>query len=82
MAETPSTKLITPLSAAVDLLLCAAFFTLIYSLVSSHVPSANPKMVLFWGAAASGCMTLVFWLCIQMFRMVLRHQRELRAESK
>lgn len=66
----------TPVSLAVDAVLLVAFFLFIYSLVSSHVPSDDPKMILLWGGLCSACMTGVFWLCIQMFRVVLRNQRE------
>ncbi len=71
----PEGKLVTPASLVVDAVLCIAFFALIYSLVSKHVPSNNPSMVLLWGALTAFCMTGVFWLCIQMFRVVLRAQR-------
>ena len=66
----------TPVSLAVDAVLLVAFFLFLYTLVSSHVPSNDPKMILLWGGLCSACMTGVFWLCIQMFRVVLRNQRE------
>lgn len=69
-------KFTTPLSLAVDAVLLVAFFLYLYTLVSPHVPSTDPKMVLLWGGLCSACMTGVFWLCIQMFRVVLRNQRE------
>ncbi len=69
-----SSKRVSPLSLAVDALLCLGFFALIYWLVSGHVPSRDPKMTFFFGSLASACMTGVFWLCIQMFRVVLGAQ--------
>jgi len=77
----PTKKLVTPLSLAVDVVLCAAFAVLIYSLVSSHVPSRNAGMQLLVGGATTACMTGVFWLAIQMFRVVLRGQAEARARK-
>lgn len=74
MAE-PAEKLTSPVSLVVDAILLIAFFLYLYSLVSTHVPSENPKWIMFWGAATAACMTGVFWLCIQMFRVVLRAQR-------
>jgi hypothetical protein len=74
--QQPETKLVTPASLAVDAVLVIAFFVYMYSVVSTHVPSKDHRMVLFWGAAGSACLTLVFWLTIQMFRVVLRVQRE------
>jgi len=74
----PATKSFTPVSLAVDAILVLGFFALIYSLVASHVPSSDIWMIRFWGGLTAGCLTAVFWLCIQMFRAVLRFQRETR----
>ena len=63
-------------SLAVDAVLVLAFFALLYRLVSTHVPSNDPKMILLWGGLCAACMSGVFWLCLQMFRVVLRAQRE------
>jgi hypothetical protein len=63
-------------SLAVDAVLVLAFFALLYLLVSPHVPSNDPKMILLWGGLCSACLSAVFWLCLQMFRVVLRAQRE------
>jgi hypothetical protein len=68
-------KLITPVSFAVDLVLVGAFFIFIYSVVKEHVPSSNPRMIMLWGALTAACMSGVFWLAVQMFRVVLRAQR-------
>jgi len=66
----------TPASLAVDAALIAFFAFIIYRLVSPHVPSNDPKWIAIWGGACTACMTGVFWLCVQMFRVVLRNQRE------
>ena len=71
----PGTKLTSPVSLVVDAILVVAYFVFIYSLVSSHVPSNDPSMILLWGGLCAACMTGVFWLCVQMFRVVLRAQR-------
>jgi hypothetical protein len=63
-------------SLAIDAVLVLAFFALLYRLVSPHVPSNDPKMILLWGGLCAACMSGVFWLCLQMFRVVLRAQRE------
>jgi hypothetical protein len=67
-------KSYSPVSLAVDAVLVVAFYFFIYSIVSPHVPSNDPKMILIWGGLCAACMTGVFWLCIQMFRVVLRAQ--------
>ncbi len=75
MAQSES-KHTSPVSLAVDAVLVIAFFLFLYSLVKIHVPSTNPKMIMLWGGLTAACMSSVFWLCIQMFRVVLRAQRE------
>jgi hypothetical protein len=74
----PETKRVTAGAVLVDAILCIAFFLYLYSLVSTHVPSTDKSMILLWGGLCAACMTGVFWLCIQMFRVVLRAQLESR----
>jgi hypothetical protein len=74
----PEKKFVTPVSLAVDAILCVAFFAFMYTVLAPHVPSNDSRMILLWGGLTSACMTGVFWLCIQMFRVVLRAQRESR----
>lgn len=73
--SSPERKLTTPVSLAVDAVLVIAFFVYMYTVVESHVPSNDKAMVLLWGGLCSACMTAVFWLCIQMFRVTLAAQR-------
>jgi hypothetical protein len=76
------TKLTSPASLAIDAVLVIAFFLFIYTLVSPHVPSHDKSMILLWGGLCASCMTGVFWLCVQMFRVVLRAQRADRAAGR
>ena len=71
----PETKLTSPASLALDAVLVIGFFLFIFWLVSPHVPSNDKSMIMLWGGLCSACMTGVFWLCVQMFRVVLRAQR-------
>lgn len=71
----PETKLTSPASLLVDAILVIGFFVFIYTIVASHVPSNDKWMILLWGGLCAACMTGVFWLCVQMFRVVLRAQR-------
>lgn len=71
----PETKFTSPASLIVDAILVVAFFIFIYTIVSPHVPSHDKSMILVWGGLCAACMSGVFWLCIQMFRVVLRAQR-------
>ncbi|MES1167657.1 MAG: hypothetical protein ABUL61_00670 [Oleiharenicola lentus] len=62
----------------IDLALTAVAFVIFYSLVHSHVPSSDPKMVMLWGGLTAGCMSGVFWLAWQMFKVVFQFQRASR----
>jgi hypothetical protein len=74
-------KLTTPVSLAVDAVLVIVFFIYMYTVVSTHVPSTDPKMILLWGVYTDLCLTGVFWLALQMFRVTYRAQREARKHS-
>ncbi|MBE7537212.1 MAG: hypothetical protein HS122_02210 [Opitutaceae bacterium] len=75
--SSPDTKFpVTAVSLVVDAILVIGFFLLMLWVVESHVPSTDPKMILLWGALGSACLTGVFWLALQMFRVVLQAQRQ------
>lgn len=78
----PEQKLTSPASLAIDAVLVIAFFFYIYSVLAPHVPSHDPKMIMLWGGLAASCMTGVFWLALQMFRVVYRFQRAERAAQR
>lgn len=71
-------KPFSAVTLVIDLALSAVAFAIFYSLVNSHVPSNDPKMVMFFGASAAGCMTGVFWLAWQMLKVVFQFQRDSR----
>lgn len=71
----PEKKSFSVVSLIIDLVLTALAFCLFYWMVNSHVPSNDPKMVLFFGASAAGCMAGVFWLALQMLKLVYKFQR-------
>ena len=73
-------KLATPASLAVDAVLVAIFFVLMYRVLAPHVPSDDPRMIRLWGAITSLCLTGVFWLALQMFRVTFRAQRKSRKQ--
>jgi len=68
------TKLVTPVSLAVDAVLVIGFFVFMFGVLKPHVPSNDPKMIALWAGLAGACMSGVFWLAVQMFRVVLRAQ--------
>ncbi len=71
-------KLVSPVSLVVDAILVILFFIYMYTVVSTHVPSDDPKMIHLWGVLTALCLTGVFWLAIQMFRVVFRFHRQQR----
>ncbi len=71
---------VTPVTIAVDMVLIGVFFYFMFGWVKSHVPSNNPGFVLFFGASTALCVTGVFWMAIQMFRVVLAGEKRLKAE--
>ncbi|HEX3730097.1 MAG TPA: hypothetical protein VHV47_09855, partial [Opitutaceae bacterium] len=68
--DQPPQKLVTPLSLLVDAILVIAFGIYMYSVMSTHVPSDDPKWILIAGLYTTTCMCGVFWLALQMFRVV------------
>jgi len=74
----PERKSVTPTSLVVDAVLCLAFFAILFGPLRSHVQSHDPKMIALWAGLTAACLTAVFWLAVQMFRVVLRAQREAR----
>lgn len=74
----PEQRLVTRASLVVDAIVVAAFFALMFMILRSHVPSRNPMYVSLWAGLAASCMSGVFWLAVQMFRVVLRAQRASR----
>jgi uncharacterized YccA/Bax inhibitor family protein len=65
-------------SLLIDLVLTGIAFVIFYSLVHSHVPSSDPKMIMLWGGLAAGCMSGVFWLAWNMLKVVFKFQRSSR----
>lgn len=81
MANPPAPKLVTPATLAVDAVLVAAFFFFMFGVLKSHVQSEDPTNIRIFAGLSSACMSGVFWLTIQMFRVVYRFQKELNAKS-
>lgn len=62
----------------IDLVLTAIAFGIFYWLVNSHVPSSDPAMIKLWGGLTAGCMAGVFWIAMQMLKVVFKFQRDSR----
>lgn len=73
-------KLTSPTSLAVDAVLVIAFFFYMYSVLAPHVQSHEQKWIVIWGGLSASLMAALFWLALQMFRVVFRFQRQQKAE--
>jgi hypothetical protein len=71
-------KLVTPASLVVDAILVGAFFVFMFTVLRKHVPSNRMVDIAIWAGLTSACMSGVFWLAVQMFRVVFRAQRAAR----
>jgi hypothetical protein len=69
-------KHVTPGSLLLDFVLVVGFFAYMFTVLRPHVQSNDPFYINLWGALGSACMSSVFWLAVQMFRVVYRAQRD------
>ena len=74
--SSPNQKLVSPASLAVDAVLVLAFFAFMFTVLRPHVQSHDPINIVIWAGLTSACMSSVFWLAIQMFRVVYRAQHD------
>ena len=65
---------VNPVSLAVDAVLVVAFFAFMFTVLRPHVQSNDPVNIAIWAGLTAACMSSVFWLAIQMFRVVYRAQ--------
>lgn len=75
-------KLVTPVSLVVDAILVVGFFIYMFGVLKSHVPSNDFTQVFIWAGLTSACMSGVFWLAVQMFRVVLAAQLLAKKKQK
>ena len=66
---------------ALDAFLTLAVFVFFTWILRSHVPSNDPVFIWLWGAITASCLTALFWLALQMFRVVLRAQLEAKTRE-
>lgn len=72
-------KHVTPVTIAVDLVVCAVFFGFMFGWLKPHVPSYNPFFIAFFAASTSLCISGVLWMAIQMFRIVAAGEKTIKA---
>jgi len=69
-------KLITPLGIVVDLALAGLFF-MVFTLfiLPPHVPAFQTGPLYFFSAYTALCLTGVFWIGLQLFRVTYARQK-------
>lgn len=73
-------SLISKLGIVIDIILSVIFFCIMTKILATHAPAETEKMRLIAGAFTSSCLTGVFWLTLQLFRVTLVDQ--LRKKKK
>ena len=63
-------------AVVLDILITLVVFVALVLIIRSHVPGGTAMVVLAFSMFTSSCVTAVFWLAMQMFKSVLKHQRE------
>lgn len=81
MSKAASGYNVTPKSAVIDLAITAIAWVLFTLWFKSHVMSYDPITVLFWAAFTAVPATTTFWLCMQMFKVTLAHQKMIKQEK-
>jgi FtsH-binding integral membrane protein len=72
--DQPDRKPVRGTTLALDAGLTLAVFAFFTWILRSHVPSNDPFSIWLWGAITASCLAALFWLALQMFRVVLRAQ--------
>ena len=69
-------KLITKQAIVIDAILTVVFFVWITSILMKHVPwqEAGEQAVLLGAAYCGACLSGVFWLALNLFRVTLADQ--------
>ena len=69
--QTEDKPLVSKTGIVVDLILSIAFFAFMFWVLMPHVPSYDPNAVYIVAGMTSFCMTGVFWIAANMFRVTL-----------
>jgi hypothetical protein len=80
MSTDSDQPLVTKKGVFVDLVLSVLFFLFMREVLVPHVPSQDPTSVFIVSSMTAFCMTGVFWIAANMFR-VTRVDYNLRKKS-
>ena len=79
--QTEDKPLVSRTGIIVDLVLSIAFFAFMFWVLMPHVPSYDPNAVYIVAGMTSFCMTGVFWIAANMFRVTLVDYQRRQAEK-
>lgn len=73
---------VTPKTIAIDIVLCGIVWILFTLWFQPHVPSEDPLIIAAVAAFTALPGVGTFFFCLQMFKVTLAHQRQLKAAKK
>ena len=73
---------VTPKTIAIDLVITGIVYVLFALWFMPHVPSDEESIIVLGGLFTAVPAAGTFWLCLQMFKVTLAHQRRLKRERK
>ena len=79
--QTEDKPLVSKTGIVVDLILSVSFFAFMFWVLMPHVPSYDPNTVYIVAGMTSFCMTGVFWIAANMFRVTLIDYQRRQAEK-
>ncbi len=82
MSKPDSGYKVTTKSTVIDAGLTAIAWFLFTIWFRPHVMSYDPGTVFFWAGFTALPAAGTFWLCLQMFKVTLAHQRKTREEKE
>jgi hypothetical protein len=71
-----NSKLVGPTAIVCDILLTGLFFVFMTFVLKAHVPTDEAQYQLIFGTYGSSCLSGVFWLALQCFRVTFTDQKQ------
>lgn len=82
MSKADSGYKVTAKSIVIDAGLTVVAWVLFTLWFRPHVMSYEPGTVLFWAGFTALPAAGTFWLCLQMFKVTLAHQRKIKQKKE
>lgn len=72
---TPTAQLFPVRRLIVDVILTGGFWLFMAVILRPHVPSDHPFWINVWSAITAFCLSVLFFIALQMFRLVLHDKQ-------